>query len=545
VKPFAPALLLFAAIVGVAPAIGHVRDFLFATFPEDSVRFLAAGFAAAAGGIFLYAVVRIRRRRRLRYGGLLVVLGLLWVQTTGLATDQVEVDVVEKVHVLEYGTLAFLLYRGFLRQRSGAGDAGLVILTFCGVALAGVAEEWVQWLAPQRVGEIRDVALNVTAGLTGIVFALCLAPPASWSWRLGAGGRRRVARGAALVVLALGLFFFVAHVGYEIDDPEVGRFRSRFTADELRELSERRKAAWSDDPPSELPTWGVEDTYLTEAAWQAGHRNGSLENGVFLEAWLANRILEKYYAPFLDLESFRGSGRHRFSPGERRDLAKKKGRHDPETYLSPVGSGRIFPISKPLFLVVLAVVVGGVRIVGGRDRPLLGRRAGARAGGRKALRPSTLPGRRGSIRVERLELDLDLPLLAVALEGQPHGGADAGFFEGQDQVTDGLDTLAVDGHDDVAEDVLAAARLPEALDAGAGRRTAGNRVADDDAPYARAPGELVGDQTHADAGTDRLAVFDELGNQLADRVDRDREADAGRRAARTVDRRVDADQPAR
>ena len=359
-KPFLPAIALFAVIVGVAPAIGHVRDFIFETFPESSVRVLAAGFAVVAGGVFVYAVFSIRRRRWARYGGLLVVLGLLWVQTVGLATDQIKVDVVEKVHVLEYGALAFLLYRGFLRRRSGAGDVGLVLQTFLAVSLCGIAEEWVQWLVPQRLGEIRDVALNVTAGLTGLVFALCLDPPRSWSWRLGPGGRRRVARGGALVVLALGLFFFVAHVGYLIEDEEIGRFRSRFTATELRELSAKRERTWSENPPTELPTWAVEDYFLTEAAWHASHRNSSLENGVFLQAWLANRILENYYAPFLDLESFRGSGRHRFPPGQRRDLADKKGRHNPETYLSPVGSGRIFPISKPLYLTVLGCVVVGL-----------------------------------------------------------------------------------------------------------------------------------------------------------------------------------------
>lgn len=368
-RPFVPALVLFAVIVGVAPAIGHVRDFLFETFPEGSVRFLAAGFAVAAGGAFVYAVARIRRRRWLRYGGLVVVLALLAFQTVGFATDHIKVNVVEKVHILEYGSLAFLLYRGFLRRRSGAGDAELIVSTFFAVTLAGTVEEGVQWLVPQRLGEIRDVALNVTAGMTGLVFALCLDPPESWSWRLGAGGRRRVARGAALAVLALGLFFYVAHIGYEIEDPEIGRFRSRFTAEELRGLSAERKQAWSESPPTGLATWDVEDYFLTEAAWHAMHRNASFENGLFTQAWIANRTLERYYSPFLDLESFRGSGRHRFTPRQRRDLAMKKGRFDPDTYLSPVGSGRIHPISKPLYLTVLAAVAVGLWLLGGLRKP--------------------------------------------------------------------------------------------------------------------------------------------------------------------------------
>ena len=68
----------------------------------------------------------------------------------------------------------------------------------------------------------------------------------------------------------------------------------------------------------------------------------------------ANRILEKYYAPFLDLESFRGSGVHRYPPEVRQELEAQAPRRDPERYVSPVLEHRIRPWpSKPLFFAVL------------------------------------------------------------------------------------------------------------------------------------------------------------------------------------------------
>ncbi len=356
-RAFLPAALVFVVIVVSAPAIGHVRDFIFETFPRGGVRFLSAAFALAAVGFFVYAVARIRSHRALRYGGLVAVGVLLWVQTVGLATDQIQVNAAEKVHVIEYGLLAFLLYRAFIRRAAGAGDLSILLATFLGVAVAGTADEFVQWVAPQRTGDIRDVVLNFTAGLSGLLFALCLDPPRSWSWHVGAAHRRGLTRLAAAAVLAAGLFFHVAHLGYEIADPEVGRFRSRFTAEQLRQLSERRQVEWAARPPTGLDTWGVEDYFLTEAAWHANHRNSSYRNGLHALAWTANRTLEKYYEPFLDVESFRGSGRHRYPENQLREIEAHKDSIDPSTFVSPVLAGRIRPWPKPLFLSALGAVV--------------------------------------------------------------------------------------------------------------------------------------------------------------------------------------------
>lgn len=360
VKRFLPAILLAALVVLTSPFIGRVRDFLFAQFPHSAVRGLAVALAALAAGLFLFAVLRIRRRRGLRYAGLVLLVVLLWLQTAGFRTGLPTVDVVEKIHIIEYGLLAYLLYRAF----RPAADLTVFLLPLVWVAFAGTLEEWVQWLVPARVGDVRDVLLNASAGSCGLLFGLCLEPPAGLRWRLAAGQWRTVTRSAALVVVAAGLFFCCAHLGYEIEDPEIGRFRSWHTAAELRELAIRRSRQWAVDPPTGVEIWDTEDYYLTEAAWHANHRNGSYGLGDFYRAWQANRILEKYYDPFLDLESFRGSGKHRYPPNVRRELAAKAPRYDPKSYLSPVLRERIYPWpSKPVFLVVVLTLAAVLVVV--------------------------------------------------------------------------------------------------------------------------------------------------------------------------------------
>ncbi len=374
-KRFVPSVLLFTLIVGVAPAIGEVRDFLFQALTESSfIRWLGGAFAGLAFVCLVFAVRRIHTdgagRRTLRYAGLGGVGLLLWIQTVGLGAELARVNVVEKVHVIEYGLLGGLLYRAMRpRREEGSSDPALLFLVFSIVSVAGTLEEGVQWLVPRRTGDIRDVGINILSGLVGLLFALVLEPPSRWSSRPAAARVRSAARGAAVALLVAGLFFGRAHLGYEVEDAEIGRFLSRWKAEELLALSAERRRGWALDPPRDLEIWGIEDYYLTEAGWHLRHRNDSHRDGWYSAAWPANRILEKYYAPFLDLEGFRGSGRRRYPPQVRAELMAKRGGYDPATYVSPVAAKRLHPWPKGPYYALLAAVVLLVWSVSGRFVP--------------------------------------------------------------------------------------------------------------------------------------------------------------------------------
>ncbi len=359
-KRFLPAATLVALVVASAPFMGVIRDLLFDRFEAAAVRYLALALLALAATVFLYALARIRHHRLLRYAGLAIAASLLWLQETVLSHGISEpglaarVSVAEKIHLVEYGLLAYLLYRAF----KGSEGLTMLLLPLLWLTAAGVLEESMQWFVETRLGEIRDVFLNVYAGACGLIFSLALDPPEGFRWRLGKSGRRRVADATALAAGALGLFFYFAHLGYEHFDPEIGRFRSWHSLEQLRAAASDRALRWQQAPPTELSPWNLEDFYLTEAGWHATHRNDRYQAGDAYLAAQANRILEEYYAPFLDLESFRGSGKHRYPPEVRQDLEARAPRFDPERYLSPVLTNRVYPWpSKGLFLAVLIPVV--------------------------------------------------------------------------------------------------------------------------------------------------------------------------------------------
>ena len=53
----------------------------------------------------------------------------------------------------------------------------------------------------------------------------------------------------AFVIGLLGAFLATLHLGHEIRDPEIGVFRSRFSAGRLRELGADRRREWGGGPP--------------------------------------------------------------------------------------------------------------------------------------------------------------------------------------------------------------------------------------------------------------------------------------------------------
>jgi hypothetical protein len=353
-RRFLPAILLAIAVNLAAPFMGLIRNFLFDAFPRTAVRGMTAALGLVAAGFFLYALAKIRHHRLLRYGGLVVVGALLWIQAIGFKTQLASVNVVEKVHIFEYGLLAYLLYRAF----RPAGDLSAPLLALLWTVFAGTIEEGVQWWVETRTGEIRDVLLNAFSGLCGLVFALSLEPPERFSWRISPAGWRRLGTSAAILTLTMGVFFYAAHLGYMVEDPEIGRFRSFFTREQLEEAAADRAEKWAANPPGELSPWRKEDRYLLEAGWHNQHRNQSYELRFYYLARQANLILEKYHAPYLDLESFRKTGDRRFPPHVLRELDAKAPRRPPEEYVSPVGDRLIYTRpSKPAFLAILLPVV--------------------------------------------------------------------------------------------------------------------------------------------------------------------------------------------
>lgn len=314
------AVAVSALVLAIAPVIGQLRGAVQAAFPDYYRALVVTVVLAMVAGAILFAAVRIRTRRRLRYGaiGLAVVLGTVYA--TAMATGNASVDAIERFHFVEYGILTLLFHRAF----ADAGTRSSLLLPALAVFIVGTLDEGIQWFVPARVGEWRDVLLNSVAIVCGLLFSLGVTwPEGPRSTTIAAAGaeRRRVMLAGALAAIVFGLFFYTIHIGHEVRDPDIGTFRSRFTAEELREHAADRNRRWQIQPPLVLRRYSREDQYLAEALWHIQRRNEMDGPGGIWANWKENLILEKYFAPVLDRPTYATPGGARW-PAEQRANAE-------------------------------------------------------------------------------------------------------------------------------------------------------------------------------------------------------------------------------
>jgi VanZ family protein len=320
------------AAVAIGPFLGELRVRLVEAFGRRFFAALALGLAAVALGAGAVAVGRLRRwgRRGLpaRLAGLALAAVLVVLQVIWWRTGDANVDLFQRVHLPEYALLAVLYLLAFRSRHRGIV---LPVLTLAAVTLVGLADEAVQWATPVRVGDGRDVLLNLYAGVVGVIFGLSLVPRPVLGGPSAPATRRAAAWLCAGVVLAGAAFFDVAHLGHRIDDPEVGSFVSYFSPRSLERAREERARRWAVDPPRPPRPLAFEDYFLTEAGWHAQARNEALSGEDFERAFEENRILERWYTPYLDL-----GRRHRWPPAQRAYVERHR-----EPFESATLSGRI------------------------------------------------------------------------------------------------------------------------------------------------------------------------------------------------------------
>lgn len=368
-------LVLSVVIVAVAPFLSLLRDWLLDHFPRAFVPLMTAGFVIALGVAAVVAWRRIRTHRLLRLGGCLLAGVLIGLQVLGFARDRADVSAVERVHILEYGLLALLFYWA-LRPAAGA-----TALLLAGVAAAtvGVVDETVQWLVPTRVGEIRDVLLNWAAVGTGLVAAVSLMPPDSRAGPDPTRARRATGLVLAGSVVLCAVAFDLTHLGHRIEDREEGiAFLSWVDEERLRKLADDRARRWAERPPGALSPLSLEDYFLTAGTTHVRVRNQALTSGRVVRAWKEQRILERWYAPVLELRGLASGRPLDLAPRGRAQLRRRAlAAPQPTLYESHVLSARVFlrPRRGTLWAVTFVLAAGCLALA------LPGRRSGARSPG--------------------------------------------------------------------------------------------------------------------------------------------------------------------
>ena len=315
-RRLAVALAAASAVILSAP---FIQQAFIAVSVAWAPQFRAIGIGATAlpvGIALLVAAVRIRDRRPARY---LALASSLAIGTTYILIDAL--SFAETFHFVEYGLLAWLFYRA-LRTRD---DGSLILLPLLAGVLVGTLDEWFQWFIPIRVGEARDVVLNGVASGCGLLFAMAIDPPVGPVVTIRRDSVARVCLSGGAAFALFWLFFLTVHVGHDVLDAEIGAFRSRYTAAELAVLARDRAERWRARPPLAQRRLSREDQYLTEGLWHVQRRNQAWSAGDVADAWRENRILEKFYAPLLEVPTYADRQGHRWSAEQRAGVAQWPG----------------------------------------------------------------------------------------------------------------------------------------------------------------------------------------------------------------------------
>ena len=186
----------------------------------------------------------------------------------------------EALHFVEYGVLGLLAYRALAHS---VRDYTIYFSATLVVASVGIIDEWIQWLTPDRVWDLRDIRINVIAGLlTQVAIGAGLRPrliakrpraaslavmcviAATTSALLGLTFVNTPERTARLATAMPSLSFLMENrnvmveYGYLYDEPDIGIFRSRFSPEELAMLDDRRGAE----------VRSIVDEYISEARFR-------------------------------------------------------------------------------------------------------------------------------------------------------------------------------------------------------------------------------------------------------------------------------------
>ncbi len=300
-------ILASLLVVFGAPYVGEIRGALQTAFPGYYRLIIGVIVVVSTTAGVAAAVAQLGRRGRgaagapsaslslgMRYALVVVAVAVAAAYAGSLFRRDPDVALVESFHFVQYGLIACLFYRA-LRQRP---DAGGILGAACAGLAVGVADEWMQWFVPGRVGELHDVWLNASAVGCGLLIAVAVRPPSSLVIPRHRAPRLALAAAMAGLLVALAGFVDRVHLGYEVTDGQTGVFRSSYDAGALSAAAAERTRRWKDTPP---PVRGLtrEDHYLSEGQWHVQRRNMAAGTGDWFTAWNENLILERFYAPVL------------------------------------------------------------------------------------------------------------------------------------------------------------------------------------------------------------------------------------------------------
>jgi hypothetical protein len=303
----------------------------------------------------------------------------------------------EAIHVAEYGVIGILVYRALSHRTR---DFSIYIMAALIVGMIGVLDEYIQWIAPSRVFDLRDIRTNFVAGslgqlavLTGLRPRIITGLPNSASW-----SRLCYTLACGLVLLAMGFLntpqriawyaseipslsflldskSMMVEYGYRYQDDDIGVFRSRFSPEQLKNLNQQRgeevagildRYFRGEDYKLFQSIYTVpRDAYTHEAGIHLFRRERHLDRAQeqsekqdahYNIAYKENLVLSKYFTESLN------KSRHRWS--EEVELEVKKRARVTPNFESTVSAGIITRLSERQVISLFSIAILVMLIIG-------------------------------------------------------------------------------------------------------------------------------------------------------------------------------------
>jgi hypothetical protein len=307
----------------------------------------------------------------------------------------------EALHIAEYGILGLLVFRALTHR---IHDFSIFIVAVLVVGIVGIVDEYIQWLTPSRYFDLRDIRTNFVAGaLAQLAIATGLRPsiisgmPSALSW-----SRVCYFSVVALALMTIGFMntperiawyatkvpvlsylmnskSMMVEYGYIYDDPDLGVFRSRFTAEQLRQFDRDRGTEVAEILDRYIRGEGynnfqsiysvTRDAYAHEAGVHLFSRefhidrareNNDNKSKHYSIAYHENRFLERYFSSALK------DSTHYWSQETEREVSQNAARN--ERYESSVSKGVITRMSQMQVVLLFVVMIILLTLLGFRLR---------------------------------------------------------------------------------------------------------------------------------------------------------------------------------
>ena len=121
--------------------------------------FLVIGLGTTLAGLG-WTAIRLQRTHQIRSRSQVLWLAAVAAAFLGYATRFRAP--IEALHYLEYAVLSILVFRALSYRHR---DFGIYLCAILICAIVGTIDEIIQWLTPERFGDIADIELNVVSAL--------------------------------------------------------------------------------------------------------------------------------------------------------------------------------------------------------------------------------------------------------------------------------------------------------------------------------------------------------------------------------------------